>query len=236
MFTPGQDDQDDLIRIDEKGLPLIDPQKPADVPRTDDANVSGSDGVVSDAPAKSRPSVVTIESGIAAADDALDDDCMPLDDELEQIGFELFDWQADELDSLDDALHEISMPHEWESDGLELVVHLRDESAVEAMLPKVRYPDELPAEHVTDDTDMEVLGLLFVAADRVVRDPTGEGVTNFLDAAERLADAPYGVDPKLWEIVVEAVDNLIDAFHGAAPIEDIIEQAERLRSGLRPLV
>lgn len=166
------------------------------------------------------------------------DDCPPLDDEREQVGYELYDWDPTELDELDDALHELGLPHEWVSDGYEVVVHTDDEARVDALLPTIRFPDELPAEEDTgDDTDIEVLGALFVAADRMQRDTGGESVGTFLDAAERIGEQPpYGIDPKQWEQVVEVVDDLIDAFHAGAPAGDVAARAAELRERLRPLV
>ena len=166
------------------------------------------------------------------------DDCMPLDDEREQVGYELYSWDPGQLDELDDALHELGLPHEWVSDGYEVVVHAENEEQVDALLPTIRYPDEIPAEDDDgDDTDIEVLGELFVAADRMQRDPTGDAVAAFLDAAERIGDhPPYGVDATQWTKVVEVVDELIDMFHAAAPTGEIAAMATTLRNRLRPLI
>ncbi len=166
------------------------------------------------------------------------DDCPPLDESLEQVGYELYAWDPTQLDELDDALHELGLPHEWVSDGYEVVVHEADEARLDALLPTIRFPDEIPAEvDDGDDTDVEVLSALFVAADRMQRDPTGEAVAAFLDAAERIGDhPPYGIDETEWKRVVEVVDGIIDLFHAAAPTGQISAEATRLRSRLRPLV
>lgn len=167
-----------------------------------------------------------------------DDDCPPLDDDREQVGYELFDWDHSELDELDDVLHELGLPHEWLADGYEVVVHEEDEDRVDRLLPTIRYPDELPPEEDDgDDTDVEVLGALFVASDRMQANPTGEGVGKFLDAAERIAERPpYGVEEREWTVVTELVDHLIDQFHAAAPPHEISEIAAHLRQRLRPMV
>ena len=88
-----------------------------------------------------------------------------------------------------------------------------------------------------DDTDIEVLSALFVAADRLQKDPTGEPVTALLDAAERIGDnPPYGIDEKEWNRVVEIVDDLIDGLHAAIPPATVSGIAVGLRDRLRPLV
>jgi len=167
-----------------------------------------------------------------------DDDCLPLDDEREQVGYELFDWDPSELDELDDVLHELAVPHEWVSDGYEVVVHEEDEARLDALVPTIRFPDELPAEADDgDDTDAQVLSDLFVAADRLQAGSSGEAVSSFLDAAERIGDRPpYGVAEKEWDQVVDLVDQLIDLFHADGPPAEITELAYQLRRRLRPLV
>lgn len=171
----------------------------------------------------------------AGADPA---DCPPLDDDKEQVGYELFEWDPTDLDELDDVLHELGLPHEWVADGYEVVVHVEDEARVDALLPTIRFPDELPAEADDgDDTDARVLSDLFVAADRLQGGAASDAVNGFLDAAERVGERPpYGIDEKEWNGVVEQVDALIDLFHASGPAEEITEAAYRLRRRLRPLV
>lgn len=166
------------------------------------------------------------------------DDCPPLDDAKEQVGYELFEWDPTELDELDDVLHEMGLPHEWVADGYEVVVHVEDEARVDGLLPTIRFPDELPAEvDDGDDTDAQVLSDLFVAADRLHGGASSDAVNGFLDAAERIGEQPpYGLDEKEWTQVVEQVDELIDLFHAAGPSGEITEAAYRLRRRLRPLV
>lgn len=170
--------------------------------------------------------------------DAAGDDCPPLDDAKEQVGYELLDWDPSELDELDDILHELGLPHEWVADGYEVVVHEEDEARVDAVLPTIRFPDELPAEADDgDDTDAQVLSDLFVAADRLQAGANGEAVSQFLDAAEGVGEGPpYGVEDSDWEAVVGLVDQLIDLFHAGGPDEQATELAYQLRRRLRPLV
>ena len=172
-------------------------------------------------------------------DDPDVDDCIPLDDDKEQVGYELFDWDATDLDLLDDELHQHGLPHEWLQEGFELVVHADDEAAVDAMLPSIRFPDELPAMDDDDDAGggSEILSRLYDAADRIARDARGDGVGLLLDLAERMpAEPPFGIAPKGWDDMVEAVDHIIDGLVADAPVERIQDAADELRTRLRPLV
>ena len=166
------------------------------------------------------------------------DDCIPLDDSRSRSATNCSTGIPTSSTSSTTTLHELHLPHEWVSDGYEVVVHADDEARVDALLPAIRFPDELAAEDDDgDDTDIEVLSALFVAADRMRSNPTGEGVGEFLDAAERLGERPpYGIDDKEWAAVTGMVDDLIDGFHAAVPPEQIAEAALRLRDRLRPLV
>lgn len=224
LNTPGQDDHDSDLEISFDGLDGPEP--------FDDDDNGGAANAVADA------DVDADAGGPQVPADVHEDDCIPLDDSREQVGYELFDWSADELDALDDALHLEGLPHEWVSEGFEVVVHEEDEEMVDALLAETRDPDELPAlVDDGDDTDIKVLETLFIAADRLRRDPTGDAVTGFLDAAEMIGDSPpYGVDEAAWERVTGAVDELIDAYHSAAPEQVITGLVERLYRFIRPMV
>lgn len=227
MFnTPGQDDEDGELELSFDGLD-DDPEVPLEGSETTTLPAE-PDGVAPSPP-------VPAPSAATAVDE---DDCIPLDEAKEQVGYELFDWAPAELDALDDRLHLLGLPHEWVSDGHECVVHIEDEDTVDAVLPTIRFPDELEAEEDDgDDTDITVLGELFVAADRMQKDPSGDAVSAFLDAAERIEDKPpYGVDVSQWGRVVDVVDELIDLFQAAGPAHAISTLATQLREHLRPLV
>ncbi len=212
LNTPGEDDHDGDLELDFDDLEGGPPARLPAEPSGDASTERASSGEL--------------------------DDCPPLDDDREQVGYELYEWDPTELDELDDALHELGLPHEWVSDGYEVVVHEDDEAAVDALLPTIRFPDELPAEDDDgDDTDIEVLSALFVSADRMQKDPTGEAVNSFLDAAERIGERPpYGIEAAEWTKVVEVVDELIDLFHSAGPKGEIQTLAIQLRQRIRPLV
>lgn len=168
---------------------------------------------------------------------APDDDCRPLDDELEQVGYELYSWDADELDALDEAVHELDLPHEWVSDGYELVVHATDEATIDELLPHFHGVDLDEDDEEDDATPIEVVDDLFGAVTKLRKDPTGSGVAEFLDSAEAIGTRPpYGVDDAAWENLVSAVDSLIDGYHAAAGTDVLRNLVQDVFRRVRPLV
>lgn len=164
------------------------------------------------------------------------DDCIPLDDDLEQVGYELYSWEAEELDALDAAVHELGLPHEWVSDGYELVVHATDEATIDEILPHF-HGVEVDDDEEDDATPIEVVSDLFAAVTKLRKDPTGSGVAEFLDSAEGIGTlAPYGVDDLAWERLVGAVDDLIDGYHAAAPTDVLRNLVQDVFRRVRPLV
>jgi hypothetical protein len=86
----------------------------------------------------------------------------------------------------------------------------------------------------------ELLGELFVAADRLVHDPhEHEGTLSLVDAF-RMAEAgppPYGVDERQWSTIVAAVRKLtVLVDHEPVDPDAVMDQATTVRNLLRPLV
>lgn len=192
-------------------------------------------------------------------DEETGDDCLPLDDEREQVGFELFDWTAVMLDTLDDELHARGLPHEWVSDGFEVVVHDDDENIVESLIGELVAPfigdvtdADAAAEVVAavaaeaaatneaserDETPVGTVDDLFQAVSRMRRKTEGDVRLAFLDAADQLGqDPPFGVDPAVWANVLRAVDDLLDAFTEGSAERVVRDRVEALRTRLRPLI
>lgn len=220
LNTPGEDAHDGDLELDFEGL------EPDDGPDPDEASPQGE----TSGPADER--LPTLGSGSA-------DDCKPLDDELEQIGYELYSWEPEELDALDDAIHEIDLPHEWVSDGWELVVHAKDEHTVDEILPHLH--GAVAAVEEEDDeedaTPIEVVADIFDAVSRLRRDPTGSAVDDFLDSAEAIGThGPFGVEDVSWGRVVAAVDALIDGYHANASSDVLGGLVADLDRQVRPLV
>src|SRR3546814_11151600 len=84
------------------------------------------------------------------------------------------------------------------------------------------------------------MGPLFVAADRLSRDPGDREGTTELVAAMKAAEgssAPYGMDKLWWDGVQVQAAELVALLDGHAPApESISERAPTLRAGTRPSV
>lgn len=217
LNTPGEDAHDGDLELNFEGL------EPDDGPDPDEGPAQ--------APQVVPPQPLGGDTG---------DECKPLDDDREQIGYELYSWEPEELDALDDAIHELALSHEWVSDGWELVVHADDEGTLDEILPHFHGAGGHSAEAEDEDDDstaIEVVGAIFDAVARLRRDPTGSAVTDFLDSAEAIdARPPFGVDDAAWERVVTAVDALIDGYHAAASTDVLSALVEELDNKVRPLV
>ena len=159
---------------------------------------------------------------------------MRLDGEAEQVAYDLSQWNEADRGTLADRLHEAGVPHAIEGD--ELFVHEIDESRADEVIEAILDPDAAPPA----DTGHEVMGQLFVAADRLHHSPHDhEGLGLLLEGLAAAADAtpPYGMDRTWWEGTVSAADDLADAMDADPLDEDVVkEQAEALRTRLRPYV
>jgi hypothetical protein len=182
---------------------------------------------------------------VAAADEAWaervldqveDDLAVGLDPDAPQVAYDLAEWDPLERERLYDVLDDEAVP--FEVDGDELFVHEIDEQRVDEVVTGIVSPGAEP--DPAGEADQAVMGELFVAADRLVHDPTDT------DAALQLADvvgatagtnAPYGMDPVWWNGVLERSERLRQLLD----VEDldhegIVEGATALRDGLRPYV
>ena len=159
------------------------------------------------------------------------DDAGPDDDE---IVFELTDWTDAERAVLGDKLKAGGISHEWE-DG-DLVVADADADQAEEAIEAVEYPDQLPADSdeappAENEGSYEVMSALFVAADRLQRDPEDPVAgAEFDTAADSVAESgpPYGVDAQFWQQVQELSVNVCDQLDDADP-DVIARDAAALR-------
>jgi hypothetical protein len=169
-------------------------------------------------------------------DQVEDDLSVSLDPDIEQIAYDLSTWDDATRDRLLDVLEDEAVPYGM--DGDELFVHEIDEQRVDEMIDAIVHPGADPPD--VEAAAPEVMGELFVAADRLVHDPTdAEGTLELIEAI-RLAGsspAPYGMDPVWWDGVLAHADQITVLLDTPTPDDDaVVEAATTLRDALRPYV
>jgi hypothetical protein len=166
-----------------------------------------------------------------------------LDDDEEQVLYDLADWHPDQRNQLAGLLHGEGITHAFDEHG-DLIVLAADEDRVDGLVDGIDNPDQLPVESDGPGglAAVEALGALFVAADRLVHDPSdSEGVVMAADSARTMASlaAPFGFVPKVWEELVAAGQQLRQLLETEAEVVDdeaVVEAATTLRATLRPYV
>lgn len=183
----------------------------------------------------------------AAEDDdaAPDTDDALLDDDAEQVVYDLADWETDRRTELDGRLESEGIAHAFDETG-DLVILAADEDRVDGIVDAIEFPDQLDADHGADAVGgldaVEALGGLFVAADRLVHDPSDtEGTLAAVDTARALASmpTPFGFAPPVWTDLLDRAGELRTLLETDAEIVDdeaVHDAATRLRSALRPYV
>jgi hypothetical protein len=175
-----------------------------------------------------------VERILDEVDEALD---LQLDPGSDRVAYDLSAWTDEQRGDLVAVLAEQAVPHEWADD--ELVIHEEDEQSVDELLDRVARGEEIPVDEGAAP-GAELLGEMFVAADRLMHDPRDhEGTLSLMDSARVAleAPAPYGFDEQQWDALLDAVGSLV-LLVGNQSIDDdaVIEQATTVRSILRPLV
>ena len=169
-----------------------------------------------------------------------------LDTDADSTEFGLDEWSDADRTVLTEALVASEVPHRWE--GTTVLVAADAEHAVDDLLDAIE-----AGELLGDGGDAAAappegaLSTMFLAADRLAKDPMDAGArTTLLDLAPEV-DAktpPYGMAHRPWAGavgVVEAIAELIDldaatGSRGDTAESDIIGAAQELRSLLRPYV
>jgi hypothetical protein len=163
---------------------------------------------------------------------------LTLDTQQDQVAYDLSDWDDDRLTALVDELDAAGIAHGWDED--ELFVYATEEQAVDELLDRVAHPHELPAETDDGTAGAELLGEVFVVADRLQHDPDDhEGTVSMLDLGHAVegADPPYGLGPKEWDHLRGRVDALCSQLRVSKVDEDAVMDAARdLRNALRSYV
>jgi hypothetical protein len=165
----------------------------------------------------------------------------------DEIGYDLEGWDEVNRSVLFAALEadgirfRVTLP--TDEDGEELIVAEADEARVDEIIDGIVGPDE--GDDADGDGDRpaarpELLGELFVAADRLAREPDDSGAQRTLrDGAEAAVEGapPFGVEKAWWRAVGAQAGALAELF-GAHGVEhdEVAAQAAALRDVLRPYV
>ena len=179
------------------------------------------------------------------------------DEDADEVVYELDDWPVSSRVRLTTALIERAIPCRWEP-GLTLVVAGVDDERAEQVLDEVE-DSELEGEWDDDDSEslppvpaadmgdgdddgdvaQAAMADLFVAADRLMHEPTDELVAAELGAAAAVVEdspPPYGIDPDLWERIRALAAVVLGNLNEGADEDDVSRDARVLRDVLRPWV
>jgi hypothetical protein len=159
--------------------------------------------------------------------------------DVEEVVFDLADWDADLRVLLDRTLDAQRIPRLW--DGGDLIVPPPFEDRVTDLIEEIDFPDALDPDEDDDGDDAapELMSVLYVGADRLVANPAHPvAIVEVLEAVERIAGvgSPFGIEEATWEAIVEWAEELADALGQDAEDEVISATARQLRDRLRPYV
>jgi hypothetical protein len=156
----------------------------------------------------------------------------------DEVAYDLAEWEDDQLSLLFDRLSDAGIDYLW--DGEELYVRAEDEVAADVVIEQVSYPDQLDEEDDDGDAGAQLLGDLYVAADRLQHNPEEhESIASLLTLADTVeeASAPYGMTPAEWKNIREKVDALAHLLEAETiDIEESADAARTLRNATRAYV
>ncbi len=169
-------------------------------------------------------------------DQVEDERAVELDPDADQVAYDLADWDEANRALLLHALEDEAIAYGVEDD--ELIVHEIDEQRVDELVGAIVDPDAPPADG--GEARSEVMGELFVAADRLVHDPRDpEGRRAIRDGVQEAAThaPPYGMDKAWWQALGERCAALVALFDTPSVDEEpLVDAATALRDVLRPYV
>jgi hypothetical protein len=171
---------------------------------------------------------------------------LALDPDVDKLAYDVDDMSDESLTRLLESLVAASIPHELSNDG-ELFVQEDSEEAIEALLDKIDFPDELPAhdDAALDDPDdglvaQEAMSDLFDAADRLSHDTrNGDAVLELVEGVDRIEGlpVPFGFERADWDALIARAVALRASIEVDVPDADAVaDQAKALRDLLHPLV
>jgi len=165
----------------------------------------------------------------------------------EEVLYELDDWPAATRVELTRILAERGIPSRWEP-GLTLAVRQLDDELAENVLDELEesalHDGDGGADDDADEGDdgavaQAAMADLFVAADRLMHEPTDGMVAADLGAAAEIVGesaAPFGIEDQLWGKVRELSAVVCGDLDAKADPDVVSGGARTLRDVLRPLV
>jgi hypothetical protein len=159
--------------------------------------------------------------------------------EGDEVVYDLGDWSNDDRGQLELLLTGGGLTHRWEV-GTDLVIMEADADRVELLLDEVEAAGAVPplpateddADDGGDEATYAVMSDLFVAADRLQKDPSDAAIAgDFYVAADAAAvtPAPFGIDRLEWQQVQELAASLAAAMETDADDDVIARDASALR-------
>jgi hypothetical protein len=161
----------------------------------------------------------------------------------ERVVYEVAEWVDEVKYRLGDTLDDAGIAWEWDAMG-DLVIEAADEATVDEVVDGLDL-DEVDTEPSTSEGDgpvaSEVLGDLFVAADRLRRNARDhQGVLTLVDRVADLESLglPYGFDRRAWDALVAEGAELLVLFESEAEVDDALinEKAAAYRQRLHRYV
>lgn len=161
----------------------------------------------------------------------------------DEVDYDLGEWRVGERSSATTALLEADIPYRWEQD-LVLVVPAVAEDEVDILLDELEEVEGLDEEEDQGALDggamaQEAMGDLFVAADRLQRDPFDDKMAaDLLMAAGTVSVSapPYGIERAVWRQIQGLASTLATDLEEAVDEDTVSADARALREYLRDLV
>ncbi len=157
-------------------------------------------------------------------------------EEGDTVGYEVSGWSSDALDRLEERLVASEVPYGWDADG-DLVVAVAHEDVVDGIF------DALSGGADEDDDGpaaLETLSDLFLAADRLARNPDDGAAARALASTSVVVEdmaLPFGFAPGTWSSIIDQATELSRRIEAGDPDEEpVTDAATTLRETLRDYV